>query len=248
MGRECTDFEHSLFLWHRCRSERSQSLCLLFEQGGLGLPDRDYYLKADFAGPKRPIENYVATLLRLLDWPEPENVQKEVIDFETKIAEASWTKAQQRDPVATYNPMTPDELEKFAPEFPWKTFLQNAKCAKLARVIVAEKSAFPNSLASTERRHSIRSGLARFSSRRQCRALFSKPFTDAYFEMRNKTLSGQKEQQVRWKRAITAVSGGDFGVGDRFGTFGTMGFGVGQLYSAKYFPPEAKAKIQSLVS
>ena len=66
--------------------------------------------------------------------------------------------------------------------------------------------------------------------------------------MRNKTLSGQKEQQARWKRAITAVSGGDFGVGDRFGTFGTMGFGVGQLYAAKYFPPEAKAKIESLVT
>jgi putative endopeptidase len=66
--------------------------------------------------------------------------------------------------------------------------------------------------------------------------------------MHNKVLSGQKEQQARWKRAITAVSGGDFGVGDRFGTFGTMGFGVGQLYTAKYFPPEAKAKIESLVS
>src|SRR5207248_3148176 len=50
------------------------------------------------------------------------------------------------------------------------------------------------------------------------------------------------------KRAITTVSGGDFGVGDRFGTFGTMGFGVGQLYSAKYFSAEAKAKIQALVT
>src|SRR5439155_13349999 len=76
----------------------------------------------------------------------------------------------------------------------------------------------------------------------------SKAFGDAYFEMHNKTLAGQKEQQARWKRAITAVGGADFGVGDRFGTFGTMGFGVGQLYSAKYFPPETKAKIQELVT
>jgi len=66
--------------------------------------------------------------------------------------------------------------------------------------------------------------------------------------LRGKTLSGQKEQQARWKRAITTVGGGDFGVGDRFGTFGTMGFGVGQLFSAKYFPPETKAKIQELVA
>ena len=66
--------------------------------------------------------------------------------------------------------------------------------------------------------------------------------------MRDKTLSGQKEQKVRWKRAVFAVGGGDFGVGDRFGTFGTMGWGVGQLFSAKYFPPSAKAKIEALVA
>jgi putative endopeptidase len=63
-----------------------------------------------------------------------------------------------------------------------------------------------------------------------------------------RTLAGQKEQQVRWKRAVTAVGGGDFLVGGGFGTFGTLGFGVGQLYSAKYFGPESKAKIEALVA
>jgi putative endopeptidase len=65
--------------------------------------------------------------------------------------------------------------------------------------------------------------------------------------MHDKTLSGQAQQRVRWKRAITAVSGDDFGVGARFGTFGTMGFGVGQLYTAKWFGPDSKAKIEALV-
>ncbi|MEY2491649.1 MAG: putative endopeptidase, partial [Verrucomicrobiota bacterium] len=168
---------------------------------------------------------------------------------ETQIADASWTKAQQRDPIATYNPMTIDELEKHAPGFAWKAFLTESKMQNLPRVIVAEKSAFPKLAAiyANAPLDTIRAWHA-FHTADNAAPYLSKNFTDAFFQMHNKTLSGQKEQQVRWKRAITAVSGGDFGVGDRFGTFGTMGFGVGQLYTAKYFPPEAKAKIESLVS
>src|SRR4029077_12899034 len=115
--------------------------------------------------------------------------------------------------------------------------------------IIAEKSAFPKIVAAygNEPIDTIRAWHA-FHAADNAAPYLSKAFTDAYFELHNRTLSGQKEQQARWKRAITAVSGGDFGVGDRFGTFGTMGFGVGQLYTAKYFPPEAKAKIQDLVA
>jgi putative endopeptidase len=76
----------------------------------------------------------------------------------------------------------------------------------------------------------------------------SKAFTDALFEMRNKTLSGQAEQKVRWKRGVQAVSGGDYAAGDRYDRFGNLGWAVGQLYSAKYFPPAAKAKIEELVA
>jgi putative endopeptidase len=120
---------------------------------------------------------------------------------------------------------------------------------KVTRVIVAEKTAFPKltDLYAKTPLETIQAWHA-FHLADNAAPYLSKPFTDAYFELHNKTLAGQKEQQARWKRAITTVSGGDFGVGDRFGTFGTMGFGVGQLYTAKYFPPEAKAKIESLVT
>ena len=250
MGRTTTDFEQSLFNYGIDVDLKDPNhYAFYIGQGGLGLPDRDYYLKPDFATQKTAYQNYVATLLRLVNWPEPDARAKDVVDFETSVADASWTKAQQRDPIATYNPMTVDELEKFAPGFAWKQFLADAKMEKLARVIVGEKSAFPK-LAEIYAKapvDTIRAWHA-FHLADNAAPYLSKPFTDAYFVMRNKTLSGQKEQQARWKRAITTVSGGDFGVGDRFGTFGTMGFGVGQLYTAKYFPPEAKAKIQSLVT
>jgi putative endopeptidase len=165
------------------------------------------------------------------------------------VAQASWTKAQQRDPVAIYNPMTVAELLKFAPGFAWHPFLDQASLGKLDRVIVGEQSAFPKLAAifaqtSTEALQAWQA----FHIADNAAPYLSKEFTETYFEMRDKTLSGQKEQKVRWKRAVFAVSGGDFGVGDRFGTFGTMGWGVGQLFSAKYFPPSAKVKIEALVT
>jgi putative endopeptidase len=145
--------------------------------------------------------------------------------------------------------MTVEELEKLAPGFAWRKFLDSAKMGKLDRVIVQEKSAFPK-LAEIFAKTPIETIQAwhAFHVADNAAPYLSKMFTDAYFELHNKTLSGQKEQQARWKRGITAVSGGDFLVGDRFGSFGTMGFGVGQLYTAKYFPPESKARIEELVA
>jgi putative endopeptidase len=249
MGRT-TDFESSLFnVAIDVDLKDPDHYAFYISQGGLGLPDRDYYLKPEFGLQKSAYESYVATLLRLLNWPDSKIRAQQVVDFETKIAEVSWTKAQQRDPLATYNPMSVEELEKFSPGFAWKKFLQEAKMEKPSRVIVAEKSAFPKltDIYTKTPVDSIRAWHG-FHVADNAAPYLSKAFTDAHFDMRAKTLSGQKEQQARWKRAITTVSGGDFGVGDRFGTFGTMGFGVGQLYTAKYFPPEAKAKIESLVA
>ena len=250
MGRTTTDFEFSLFNpVIEVDLKDPTKYAFYITQAGIGLPDRDYYLKPDFAAQKTAYQNYVATILRLLNWPAPENNAKNIVEFETTIADASWTKAQQRDLIAIYNPMTVEELQTYAPGFPWKAFLTELKMDKLSRVIVAEKSAFPKftEFYAKAPLDTIRAWHA-FHLADNAAPYLSKDFTDAYFQMHNKTLSGQKEEQTRWKRAITAVSGGDFGVGDRFGTFGTMGFGVGQLYTAKYFPPEAKAKIESLVA
>jgi putative endopeptidase len=75
----------------------------------------------------------------------------------------------------------------------------------------------------------------------------SQPFVDAQFAMRGRALSGQQAQSVRWKRGVHAVSGGDYFTGERFDRFGNLGWAAGQLYTARYFPPESKAKIEELV-
>jgi putative endopeptidase len=220
-------------------------------QAGLGLPDRDYYLEPRFAAQKAKYQAYVATLLSRYEQPDSdaEASAKGVVDFETEIARASWTKVQQRDLNALYNPMRVKELEAFAPGFDWENFLGGAQMPYLDRVVVAEKSAFPKLAALYAKTPAVTiMDWEDFHVLDNAAPYLSKHYADAWFDMHDKTLAGQKEQKARWKRAIFAVGGGDFQVGDRFGTFGTMGFGVGQLYSARYFPPASKAKIEKLVA
>jgi putative endopeptidase len=249
MGRSADDIEGTLFNFGiDVDLKDPKRYAFYVSQGGLGLPDRDYYLKSDFAAQKKAYLDYSAQLLKLAGWMDPEGSAQRVVDFETQIAQESWTKVQQRDPVAVYNPASIAELQKLAPGFAWPAFLREAKAGTIQRVIVGEKSAFPKLTAIYAKTpvDTLRAWHA-VHLLDNAAPYLSKPFADAYFELHGKTLQGQREQKVRWKRAVYSVAGGDFGVGDHYGTFGTFGFGVGQLYAAKYFPPEAKAKIEALV-
>ncbi|MEY2551470.1 MAG: putative endopeptidase [Verrucomicrobiota bacterium] len=250
MGRQNADFHGGIFgVFVDVDIKDPKHYTVYLGQAGLGLPDRDYYLKPDFAAKKEKYKAYAAQLLKLLNWPDAEKRAAEVVDFESKIADASWTKTQQRDPVATYNAMSIAELETFAPKFAWRKFLAEAGLPKVERVVVAEKSAFPKiaEIFDATPVETLQAWQA-FNVADHAAPYLSKAFVDALFEMRNKTLSGQAEQQVRWKRGVHAVSGGDYGAGDRYDRFGNLGWAVGQLYSAKHFPPAAKAKIEELVA
>jgi len=247
MGHANADMNASLFYFYvdvDLKDPRRYAVYL--GQSGLGLPDRDYYLKPDFAAQKTRYEAYVAELLKLGGWQGGD--AKSVVAFETAVAQASWTKAEQRDADKVYNPVAAADLPKFAPGFDWSALLGQAGLSKATRVIVAEKTAVPK-LAALYAATPVETlqAWAAFHIADNAAPYLSKPFADAWFDMHDRTLSGQKEQRLRWKRAVTAVSGSDFLVGDRFGSFGTLGFGIGQLYSAKYFPPAAKAKIEALV-
>ncbi|MDQ6911460.1 MAG: M13 family metallopeptidase [Verrucomicrobiota bacterium] len=250
MGKQFADFEGGIFGGGiEVDLGDPSRYAVYLSQAGLGLPDRDYYLKPDFADQKTKYQSYIAELLKMIAWPETEKRAGEIVEFETQVAEASWTKAQQRDPLATYNPVSVNELETLAPKFNWRGFFKNAGFEKIERVVVAEKSAFPK-IASVfaETPVEVLQAWQAFNVADHAAPYLSKNFGAAFFEMRNKTLSGQAQEQVRWKRGVHAVSGGDYGAGDRYDRFGNLGWAVGQLYSAKYFPPSAKAKIEELVA
>jgi putative endopeptidase len=250
MGRANTDFYGAIFgvnLDIDLKDPRQYAVYV--GQAGLGLPDRDYYLEKSFGPKLAKYEVYAATLLRLIDWAEPEQTAKAVVQLETKLAEASWSKTQQRDLVANYNPMTPAELEGFAPGFAWKDFFENSGVGAQTRFIVLEKSALPELAAvyAATPVATLQAYLA-FTAADHAAPYLSSPFAAAFFDLHKRELSGQFQENVRWKLAVHAVSGGDYGAGDHFDRFGNLGWAVGELYTEKYFPPEAKAKIEKLVS
>ena len=217
-------------------------------QGGLGLPDRDYYLKPELAKTRDAYRDYAATLLGLAGWPEPARAADAILAFETRIAEASWTKVQQRDLNAIYNPMTPAELAAFAPGVDWPRLLAAAGVAGKPQIIVAEKSAFPKLAAiwAETPLDTLKAWMA-FHAADAAAPYLSKAFVDAHFQLHGKTLTGQAQIRPRWKRAIVAVGGGDCGA-DPQSCFGTIAWAAGDLYAARYFPPATKAKVTALVA
>jgi putative endopeptidase len=250
MGRTNVDFEGALFdLVMDIDLKDTKRYAVYVTQAGLGLPDRDYYLKPEFAKQKDAYQAYVTQLLTLANWPQPEAAAKDVVAFETAIAQASWSKVEQRDPVAMYNPMSVAELQQLAPGFDWSAYLKSSQLGELKHIVVAEKTAIPK-LATLYAHTPVATIQAWQAARIADNAAFylSKPFQDAYFEMHGKTLTGQQQQTVRWKRGVQAVSGGDCGVGDRLNCFGNLGWGVGELYTAKYFPASSKTQIEELVA
>ena len=204
--------------------------------GGLGLPDRDYYLKPEFAEKKAAYEAYVAKMLTLAGWPKPAESAKAVVALETRIAEASWTRIERRDRDKTYNPMTLAELQAATPGYNWNRYLEAAGLKGVNRFVVSTNTAFPKMAAiyaSTDL-DTLKAWQA-FHVADGAAPLLSKAFVDANFEFRSKTLSGQPEQKPRWKRGVGQVNG-------------MLGEPVGRIYVARYFPPESKAKMEALVA
>ena len=248
MGRANTDFYGAIFgVGTDVDLKDVGHYAVYLGQGGLGLPDRDYYLQPSFAAQKTAYQAYVARLLALSGWANPDANAKAVVDFETKIAQASWSKTQQRNIDQIYNPKSRDELNSLTRGFNWTLYLAAAGLADQKRLVVNEVTAFPKiSAVFIDTPIETLQAWQAFTVTDNAAFYLSKAFADARYDFRDKTLNGQPQAKARWKRAIQAVAGGDC-QGDRVDCFGNIGFGVGQVYTAHYFPPAAKAKIEALV-
>jgi len=208
---------------------------LYLRQSGLGLGDRDLYLDAKFAPQVARYQQYVAQMLGMAGWPEPEAAAAKIVAMETKIAQAHWTRAQSRDRDKTYNLMTLAQLQQVAPGFPWQIFWNASGIGKAERAIVAQNTAFPKiaDVFATTDLDTLKAWEA-FRTADDIAPLLSKRFVDAEFDFRSKFLNGQPEQRVRWKRGIAFVER-------------AMGESIGRDYVALYFPPSSKAKMDQLV-
>jgi putative endopeptidase len=199
------------------------------------LPDRDYYLQPQFADKKTAYLAYVAHMLEMVGWTDPQGSAKAVVDFETQVAQAIWTRAERRDRDKTYNPMSPAELAAYAPGFDYAAMLEGADLGRVDRLVVTTNTAFPK-IAAIYAATPIETLQAWqvFHLADNASPYLSDRFVQARFEFRDKALAGQPQLGERWKRGVDFVDS-------------TLGESLGRMYVAKYFTPEAKAKMDALV-
>src|SRR5687767_5945668 len=144
MGRTSGGFGRSFFgaaVFDDLKHPDRYALYLV--QAGLGLPDREFYLRDNFKAQKDRYQQYVADMLKLAGWSDAEKHAADIVAMETKIADAHWTRSESRDRDKTYNPMTVAELEKNAPGFPWAVYFKEAGIDKADRAVVMQNTAFP---------------------------------------------------------------------------------------------------------
>jgi len=207
------------------------------EQGGTGLPDRDYYLKDDpkFAEVRTKYEAFLTQLFTLAGRPNAARDAKAVLALETELAKIQWTKTETRDAVKTYNKFALADLPKEMPGFDWMAWAKPQGIDRSPNVIVSEPSFFKSFAAMVPSTpiESWRAWLAA-QSLRSAAPFLSKPFVDANFDFFGRTLSGQPAQRERWKRGVSLVNG-------------NIGFAVGRLYTEKHFPAASKTRMQKMV-
>ena len=203
--------------------------------GGLGLPDRDYYLTDGFKTQRDAYRAYIARTLNMVGVADSEAAADKIMAFETEIAKATWPIADRRDFSKITNRMTMAELTAYAPELNWKAFFEGAQIPDQKRLILQENTSVRDivKLYASTPLDTLKLW-EKFHVADQASPYLSKRFVDNRFAF-TKTLSGVTEIRPRWKRGLTLVDG-------------SLGELVGQTYVEQYFPASSKAKMQELVA
>jgi putative endopeptidase len=209
------------------------------DQSGLGLPDRDYYTRTDEESKKLRDQyvKHVTKMFALLgDSAEKSAAEAStVLAIETSLAGASFTNVQLRDPETQYHIMGIAQLAELTPHFSWPKYFASAGHPELKEINVGQPDFFKEmdkqiaALAIDDWKTYLRWHLIHSTA-----STLSDPFVEENFDFNARTLAGSKELRPRWKRCSTATD-----------TY--LGEALGQVYVAKYFPPEAKAQVRDMV-
>ncbi len=208
-------------------------------QSGLGLPDRDYYLEDDDARLKDIRDKYrahVARVLTMLDDPHGDVSAQAVLDLETRLARAQWTRVQNRDPVKTYHKVALARLDALTPGYAWKPWLADARIAGRVPALVVAQPSYLAGFAQAVDEVPLATWRAYFRYHLASAAspYLSKAFADENFAFQGGVLRGTPVNLPRWKRGVSFVES-------------SIGFGLGRLYVAEYFPPDSKARMDAMV-
>ncbi|MBK6988057.1 MAG: M13 family metallopeptidase [Bacteroidetes bacterium] len=210
-------------------------------QGGLSLPDRDFYISKDARSENIRSEflKHMVNMFKLYGMDEATSTKyaNVVMRIETALAKASMTRVELRDPFKTYNKVTIADLNKLTPSIRWDVMMNDLEIKSGYDYLVLGQPEFMKELENQVKTNSVDDWkiYLKWNVLNLAGNVLSSDFVNEDFNFNNKILSGQKEIQSRWKRMIQM-------------TDGTVGDALGQLYVAKYFPPDAKKKADELVS
>ena len=219
--------------------KNSSSVIAITGQGGLSLPDRDFYLKDD-AKSKLTRDAYVShvtNMFKLLGDDEAKAAAEAqvVMTIETQLAQVSLDRVSRRDASKQYHKMSAADLKNVMPNFDWATYLKKLGAPKFTEVNVAHPDFFKGvdpmlkSVSIDDWKTYLRWHLVHDAAE-----ALSSPFVNENFNFYSKFLNGTKEIQPRWRRCVVA-------------TDQTLGEALGEVYVKKAFPPEAKARMKQLV-
>lgn len=217
----------------------STQYALWFSQGGLGLPDRDYYLSDDakLLGFRTKYREHVAKMLTLLGDAHAGDEAARILALETAFAKIQWTRVANRDPQKTYNPQTLAQLKELAPSIDWDSYLAKGGVPDTLPTLIVRQPDYLKGLSGLIKstplptwkeyfRYQLLSGSAPYLTR---------ALVDEDFAFTQGVLRDTPKNQERWKRGCKLVDE-------------LIGEASGKLYVAKYFPPKAKARIDDLVA
>ncbi|MFI5252752.1 MAG: M13 family metallopeptidase [Bacteroidota bacterium] len=221
-------------------AKKSTDVIAHISQGGLTLPDRDYYLKnnEDSRKIRDQYSEHVAKMFSLLG-DEDATAKKEaaiVLEFETQLAKGSMTRVERRDPEKSYHKMSVAEVNALTPDFSWSDFFQNVGLANPGNVNVGQPR-FMKTLDSMLTSTPLDNWkiYLRWHLVNRTAEFLSSPFVNEQFHFSGTILNGQQEIKTRWKRIVQ--------IADR-----ALGEAIGPLYVAKFFKPEAKARAKEMVN
>ena len=225
------------FFYATVDAKNSDSVIAGIYQSGLGLPDRDYYVKDDNRSKEIRVKyvEHVKNMFSLMGDKDSQSSANSIMKFETRLAKASNTKLENRNPNATYNKLTTDEIISIYKAYDWKLYLEQVEIGDPGVVnihqpkFINEIDKMINDVSLDDWKTYLTWNLVRSMS-----PYLSSNFVNERFEFNGKFLNGQKVNRPRWKRVQNTTSG-------------ALGEAIGQLYVAKYFPPEAKAKAMEIV-
>lgn len=209
-------------------------------QAGLGLPDRDYYLKKEerFVKFRTAYQAYIAQIFTLSGDKEKvaKAKAKAIIKLEKKLAQVHWSKADSRDIKKIYNPMTPKELHKKYSAFAWNTILKKLGLDQAKSIIIFQPSAIKKTGKIFKKtKVKVWKYYLSFHLISQYAGYLPQSFDQARFDFYSKTLRGVEKQQDRWKRGTEQVNK-------------KLGEVVGKIYVERHFPADAKEKMDLLVT